>query len=177
MKLNRIVPILVVLTALSAGPLLAQASVTPADVQRLQDNIYDASRDVSQARSRDVALANQLQAELDDARDESIYLKVKLRKNEPIARSEYSDLRDKIENIRSRARGDAAGGYTAPAASASGSRGRPAPRLSTTKPTVGSMEIPAGTEFDVRLQKPLRDRKSTRLNSSHIQKSRMPSSA
>ena len=31
--------------------------------------------------------------------------------------------------------------------------------------------------FDVATQAPIKDRKSTRLNSSHIQKSRMPSSA
>ena len=37
------------------------------------------------------------------------YLKVKLRKNEPVARSEYADLRDRIDNIRTRARGDATG--------------------------------------------------------------------
>ena len=80
--------------------------VSTADVQRLQDTIYDASREVSQVRSRDAALASQLQAELDEAREDAIYLKVKLRRNETIARSDYSDVRDKIENIRSRARGD-----------------------------------------------------------------------
>ena len=37
----------------------------------------------------------------------------------PIARVEYSDLRDTIENIRSRARGEASGGYTPPAGSRS----------------------------------------------------------
>src|SRR5581483_9497868 len=79
-------------------PARAQANVTPSDVQRLQDSIYDASRDVAQMRSRDGALASQLQSELDDAREEATYLKVKLRKNEPIARSEYAELRDRIEN-------------------------------------------------------------------------------
>ena len=54
----------------------SQYTVTNADVQRLQDTVYDASRDVAQVRSRDAALASQLQAELDDARDEVIYLKV-----------------------------------------------------------------------------------------------------
>src|SRR5947207_11219512 len=72
--------------------------VTSADVQRLQDTIYDVSRELSQVRSRDAALSSQLQAELDDARDEAIYLKVKVRKNEPIARSDYVDLRDRVEN-------------------------------------------------------------------------------
>jgi len=132
----------------------SQYTVTNADVQRLQDTVYDASRDVAQVRSRDAALASQLQAELDDARDEVIYLKVKLRKNEPIARSDYSDVRDKIENIRSRARGDSTGGYTPPAAAGTTDRDRARP-TGTVGRTAGQNEVPAGTEFDVRLQNPL----------------------
>jgi hypothetical protein len=133
-------------------PAFAQANVTSADIQRLQDNIYDASRDVAQARSRDSALGAQLQSELDDARDEATYLKVKLRKNEPIPSSEYGDLRDRIENIRSRARGDATGGYTAPANTGGGAyTPAPPPVARTENPN----EIPVGTEFDVRLQNTL----------------------
>src|SRR2546428_729469 len=80
--------------------------VTRADIQRLQDNVYQASRDVAQLRDRDAGLAAQLQAQLDDASDEAIYLKVKLRKSESIARSEFLDVRDQIEDVRSRARGE-----------------------------------------------------------------------
>ena len=141
----------------------SSTSVTTADVQHLQDSIYDASRDIAQARSRDAALASQLQAELDDARDEATYLKVKLRRNEPVARVEYSDLRDKIDNIRSRARGDSSGGYTPPAGSRNeparteGSRGdRDAwPASPETVRGRRPNEIPVSTEFDVRLQNPL----------------------
>ena len=156
MKLMRLLAAVAVALSVSASA-AAQSSVTSSDIQRLQDIIYDASRDITQARSRDGALASQLQAELDDARDETIYLKVKLRRNEPIARSEYSDVRDRIENIRSRARGDSAGGYTPPA----GSRSEPvtSPSNPGPTPTTGRSqnpnEIPVGTEFDVRLQNPL----------------------
>jgi hypothetical protein len=144
----------------------SSTSVTATDIQRLQDSIYDASRDVAQARSRDAALASQLQAELDDVRDEATYLKVKLRRNEPIARVEYSDLRDKIENLRSRARGESSGGYTPPAGSRSepsrneGARGDRDTWPSSPE-TVRSRrpnEIPVSTEFDVRLQNPLSSR-------------------
>jgi hypothetical protein len=129
-----------------------------ADIQRLQDSINDASREISQARSRDWSLGSQLQSELDEARDEAIYLKVKARKSEPIASSEYSDLRDRIENIRTRARGDSAGGYTPPAGSRTGDDRSTYP-TSSPPGTVGRSsnpnEIPVGTEFDVRLQTPL----------------------
>ena len=148
MKLLRLLAA-VILAAGVAAPARAQSSVTSADIQRLQDVSYDASRDVAQARTRDAVLASQLQAELDDARDEVIYLKVKLRRNEPISRGEYNDVRDRIENIRSRARGDSAGGYTPPAGSRSESVPPPTPPPARTQ---NPNEIPVGTEFDVRLQ-------------------------
>ena len=139
-----------------SGAAAAQSNVTSADIQRLQDNIYDTSRDIAQARSRDQTLASQLQSELDDARDEVIYLKVKLRRNEPIARSEYSEVRDRIENIRSRARGDSTGGYTPPAGSASEPARSEASRTpSTAGRSQNADDIPVGTEFDVRLQNSL----------------------
>jgi hypothetical protein len=87
-KLLQYAGLLLLTTIVSAAaPQLsyAQSSFTNADIQRLQDAIYDASRDVSQLRSRDASLATLLQAELDDLRDETIYLRVKLRHNEPIS--------------------------------------------------------------------------------------------
>jgi hypothetical protein len=154
-KFMRFGALIALAVVLSAAPAATQ-SVTSTDIQRLQDTIYDASRDVAQLRSRDQATASQLQAELDDARDETVYLKVKLRKNEPISRSDYADIRDRIDNIRSRARGDSTGGYTSPGV------GIGEERRSTTPTSTGSgggtvarssnpNEIPVGTEFDVRL--------------------------
>jgi hypothetical protein len=143
---------------LLAQPAAAQ-SVTNSDIQRLQDAIYDASRDVAQLRSRDSATASQLQAELDDARDEAVYLKVKLRKNEPISRSDFVDVNDRIDNIRSRARGDSRGGYTPSSGVGIGDDSRSTYPVSTGSSSgVGTAgrsqnpnEIPVGTEFDVRL--------------------------
>ena len=140
----------------------AQGNVTQADIQRLQDNVYQAGTDVSQARARDAARGNQLQAELDELREEVIYLKVKLRKERSLARSEYADVRDRIEGVRSRARDDAANAYTPP--SAAPARPQPAPQTATRSTTSTTStasqttgEIPVGTEMDVRL--------ATRLNS------------
>lgn len=131
-------------------PVASQSNVSTADIQRLQDNIYEASREIGQMRSRDSSLASQLQAELDDARDDAVYLKVKLRRHETIARSEFADVRDRVENIRSRARSDSAGAYTPPSA---GTTSEPDTR--TTPGRIVGNEIPVGTEFDVRLQTPL----------------------
>jgi hypothetical protein len=133
-------------------PAAAQADVTSADIQRLQDNIYDASRDVAQARSRDATLASQLQSELDDLRDEATYLKVKLRKREPIARSEYADVRDRLDNIRSRARNDVTGAF--PSGNTRSTDDRSTVAASSGRIPSGN-EIPVGTEFDVRLQNSL----------------------
>ena len=139
-------------------PSTVQTSVTTADIQRLQDSIYEASRELSQVRSRDASTASQLEAELDDARDDAVYLKVKLRKHEAIARSEYTDVRDRVEHIRSRARVDSAGSYTPPAGSATEPTVRTAPTSTSGRATAN--EIPVGTEFDVRLQNSLSSKTS-----------------
>ena len=122
----------------SAASALAQAQVTPADIQRLQDGVYDASADITRLRDRDARLAESLQRELDDLRDEVIYLKVKLRKESNVSRAEYSDLRDRIDGLRTDARGE------------------PARAVSSRPPTsdtrTSATEIPVGTEFNVRLQ-------------------------
>jgi hypothetical protein len=179
-KLMRLAGTLVLGVALGAGPAssasaqtrrttqvrpaAAQTTVTSSDIQRLQDTIYEASREISQIQSRDASLASQLQGELDDARDDATYLKVKLRKHESIARSEFADVRDRVENIRSRARSDAGGAYTPPAGTTNPDSRSTYPDSRSTypdsrsTPTTGRItgnEIPVGTEFDVRLQAPL----------------------
>jgi hypothetical protein len=157
-RFTRLITLVLVLSAGSAWNAAAQVStVTTADIQRLQDNIFETQRDISQLRSRDASLASELQGHLDEARDEAIYLKVKLRKNEYIARSEYAGLRDRIDSIRNLALGEKAPAATtaptatAPATSstADASSSRPAAERSSTR---SSDEVPVGTEFDVRLQ-------------------------
>ena len=148
------------LTALFAVGLATSAAgqqnVTQADIQRLQDNVLQATTDVSQLRSRDAARANQLQSELDELREEVIYLKVKLRKEGSLVRADYADVRDRIDSVRTRARGDAVNA-SAPAARPPGG-GQPAARgTATASATTAAGEVPAGTEMDVRL--------SGRLNS------------
>jgi TolA-binding protein len=168
----------VILAGLSAPAAAQQSStVTQADIQRLQDNVYLADRDVSQSRSRDAARATQLQSELDDLRDEVVYLKVKLRKERTLSRAEYAEVRDRIDDLRSRARGESPSPVSSPSSSAAPVT--PAPRPSSAPPTAatsavppstapsstssassttratapaGTVEIPVGTEIDVRLQ-------------------------
>jgi hypothetical protein len=101
--------------------------------------VYDAGTDVSRLRERDSRLAESLQRELDELREEVIYLKVKLRKESNVPRAEYSSVRDRIDRLRSEARGE-----PARAAASSG----PA----VTDARISATEIPVGTEFDVRLQ-------------------------
>jgi len=170
MKFNGPMVLVLALAAGSATPVAAQTratSVTSADIQRLQDSIYNVSRDLGDVRSRDEATASQLQAELDDARDEAIYLKVKLRKNQPIPRHEFTEVRDRIESIRTRASSASRdvrrdNGSYIPAIPPAGSRTEPSyndPSPTSPTGTVGRSqnpnEIPTGTEFDVRLQTPL----------------------
>ena len=150
----------------SAAPGVAlqqNASVTQNDIQRLQDNVFQAGSDVSQLRSRDASRANQLQGELDELRDEVTYLKVKLRKEGSLTRTEYADVRDRIEDLRTKARGDATNA-SAPPPPAPGNPSAAPPARSTTPPSAPAPatppptaargttgEVPVGTEIDVRL--------------------------
>jgi hypothetical protein len=138
----------------------AAQTVTQTDIQRLQEDVSQATTELSQLRSRDATRANQFQDELDDLRDEVTYLRVKLRKERSVARSEYLDVRDRIEGLRSRTAGAAPRPTTAVPATS-----QPAARTNTPAPATapaaapplarGEVEVPAGTELDVRLSNAL----------------------
>ncbi len=121
----------------TATAAFAQGQVTAADLQRLQDSVFEASSDITRVRARDARLADSLERELSDLRDEVIYLKVKLRKESSVPRAEYTDLRDRVDRVRSEARGEPA---------------RAADTRPPVTPPASPTEVPVGTEFDVRLQ-------------------------
>lgn len=150
-----------------ARPAAAQA-VTSSDIQRLQDQVYDASNDVTRMKgSQDTAA--QLRSELDDLRDEVVYLKVKLRKEGSVSRSDFNDLQNRIQDVRSRATaetsGSAGGWQTNRDANGSSPRGGVSGGVyddrtrtdqgTSTRTTSGSSAIPAGQEIDVRLESQL----------------------
>jgi hypothetical protein len=144
-----------------------QQVVTTADIQRLQDAVYDATNDLARLRDRDARLADQFQPKLDDLRDEVAYLKVKLRKEGSVPRTEYWDLRDRIDTLRSDVRqnlGADVGALPPPAAPPRTGTQTP-PAQAQTQPaqvpppvqptTSNPNEVPVGTELDVRLLNPL----------------------
>jgi hypothetical protein len=145
-------------------PVQAQTSVTSADIQRLQDEVYQAGTDVSRLRTSDSLAARGLQDELDTLREDVIYLKVKLRRENTVSRSEYTDIRNQLESLRSRARGESRStassnsATTADSNSTSRTRttGGSAPiyddRSTNTTTSRQGRGIPVGTEVDVRLQ-------------------------
>ena len=114
-----------------------QTTISSADIQRLQDRVADAATDIERLRASDPKLASELEPELDWLREEITYLKVKLRREGDVERSEYSDLRDSIDALRTRALG-----VQEPAAATP-----PAIEASASPNTV-----PVGTELDARLQ-------------------------
>lgn len=150
---GRLVALALMVACLAAGSAFAQANLTATDVQRLQDAIADASRDVSQAQG---ATASQLASALDDARDETTYLKVKLKKGETIPRSEYFDLRDRIDDIRAKARG--AGGRASGAEAPRSTAPAPSSSSGAAAGSRAGSDVPVGTELDVRLQTALSSR-------------------
>jgi hypothetical protein len=150
-----------------AVPAVAQ-SVTTADIQRLQDQVYEASRDISRSGGNTDAMAR-LQSDLDDVRDEVVYLKVKLRREGSVSRSDFNDVQRRLQDLRSRTRvdtrgGDNTGGWrtnsdqpptgSRTGGTAGGVSGGVAgdERPQGTRAGTGNSAIPAGQEIDVRLQ-------------------------
>src|SRR5258705_7428252 len=175
-RIQRIAAAAIVAAAL-ASPAIAQqnsSQVTQADIQRLQDSVFQAGSDVQQLKGRDSSRASQLQTQLDDLRDEVIYFKVKLRKEGSLQRNEYANVRDRLDDLRSQATKyttnytPSTGGN---ASAATGTTGNTTYRPSTGSAATGSqsssttrntapsqsaaagreVEVPSGTEMDVRL--------------------------
>ena len=138
-----------------AGSAAAQQSVTQTDIQRLEDSVSQAQREISRLPASDSTRASRLRDELDDLRDEVIYLRVKLRKERTVTRAEYADVRDSIEDVRSRARGDAPPRSSSAQPAPPASTPAPASTRSQSQNTGSSNEVPSGTELDVRLQNSL----------------------
>jgi hypothetical protein len=152
--------------ALTLSVAQAQTTVSTADIQRLQDRLYDAGSEISRIRAQNAELASRLQSELDELRDEVIYLKVKLRKEGNVPRAEYTSVRDRIDRVASDARsgesrssgsgstsgtaGSVRGGSTSESSSSSTVSGS-----ASSGRRAGRREIPVGQELDVRLQKEL----------------------
>lgn len=153
-------------TAVAAGVLAmasmagAQQSISPNDIERLQDQAFQASSEVARLRSTDTSRASQLEVELDELRDEVVYLKVKLRKEGTVNRSEYADLRDRLQELRTRARGETrlesgAPSSAVPAAPAAPVASAPAASAPAGAQSAQRSAIPVGQEVDVRLQRRL----------------------
>ena len=81
-------------------------TVTATDIQRLQDDVYQAGSDLSRLRSSNPESASRLQSQLDELRDEVIYLKVRLRREGSVPRTDYLEVRDRVQALRADARGD-----------------------------------------------------------------------
>jgi hypothetical protein len=131
---------------LLAGPAAAQ-DMTTSDVQRLQQSADQIGADIVKLRQRDRAAARTLQAELDDLEDEIIYLKVKLRRERSVPRADFVDVRDRLENLRSRVSGNDTYASRYPA-----SGGTNYPENNRTTVAAGPGVVPSGTEIDVRLE-------------------------
>jgi hypothetical protein len=126
----------IVMSVLLPALAVAQSgSMTQADLDRLQDQLAEVSTRIDELRKTDMATANRLSGDVDLLRDDIAYLRVRLRRENTVPRSEYTAVRDRLEAVQRQASG------TAPRETA------PARR--------GSNEIVVGRELDVRLQTPL----------------------
>lgn len=116
----------------------AQAAVTESDLARLEATAQEIDKQIEALRTSDPTLAADVLKRLEPLREEIVYLKVKLRREEAVTRTEYGNLRDRLETLAIRARGD-----------------KVAAQPVLEEPTSRVWTVPVGTEIDVRLQTPL----------------------
>ena len=156
--------------ALAGAPALAvpasaqPTAATAADIQRLQDQVYNLDREISGMRTSDPQRVHQLQSELDELRDEVVYLRVKLRREGTLSSFDYTDVRSRLDDLRGRVRDTASSSSTGQTSTGSprtpsDAQAESEPRSSTSDRTVdrgrrttGASVIPVGQELDVRLQ-------------------------
>lgn len=134
-KFRRVMYAWLVALALPALSAAQDASMTQADLDRLQDQQAAVTKQVEDLRLKDTPLANRLSGELELVRDDIAYLRVRLRRENSVPRSEYTAVRDRLDALQREASGTT---------------------LREVAPTRrGSNEIVVGQELDVRLQTPL----------------------
>lgn len=111
------------------------APMTQADLERLQDQQAAVAEQVEDLRATDTPLANRLSGELDLVRDDIAYLRVRLRRESSVPRSEFTAVRDRLEALQREASGT--------------------PLREPAATRRGSNELAVGQELDARLQTPL----------------------
>jgi hypothetical protein len=115
----------------------AQTSVTESDLTRLETTANDVARQAAALEKTDATLAADVKKTLTTLQDEITYLKVKLRREGVVTRTEYGDVRDRLETLRLK------------------SMGKVAAQPMLDEKGEGGYTVPVGTELDVRLQTPL----------------------
>lgn len=134
-KFRRVMYAWLVALALPTLSAAQDASMTQADLDRLQDQQAAVTKQVDDLRQKDTPLANKLSGELELVRDDIAYLRVRLRRESSVPRGEYTAVRDRLDAIQREASGTV---------------------LREVSPTRrGSNEIVVGQELDARLQTPL----------------------
>jgi hypothetical protein len=142
MTMLRFFSYLVFASALAwAGPAGAQApagTVSTSEIASLEAAVADIRGLVDTLRSSDPTLAAEIERSLAELDDEVTYLRVKMRREGSVGRDEYTSLRDRLEALRTRA------------------RGRSQPSAAPVFSDDGRIAIvPVGAELDVRIQTPL----------------------
>ena len=122
----------VVLVSSVTSPSGQERSITAADIQQLQDGALDAGAEVSRLRARDANRAAQLDRELDEIREDVVYLRATLRREGRVSPAVYDEVQKRLDTLRQGARGAPTG-------------------VTSSVPEAGPDEVPVGTEIDVRL--------------------------
>lgn len=142
MKTLRILALGLVVALAGVGTAWAQAAATESDINRLDVSAAEVARLATSLKTSDPTRAADVEKQLTTLREEIVYLRVKLRRD-GVTRTEYADLRDRLETLRVRAVGDKVAAQPLD------------PAIVKDDPMVAGTRVwtvAVGTELDVRLQ-------------------------
>jgi hypothetical protein len=132
--------ILALMTSALGGVAFAQTPVATADLAKLETTAGDIDRQIGALRATQPAVATESARALADLRDEIAYLRVTMRRDGRVAPAQYSDVRERLDALRS---------------SVEGWQRVYAQPVIPPDETVSSGLVAVGTELDVRMQTPL----------------------
>ncbi len=105
MRILRNVSLVLGVLVLTASVASAQEAVTSADISRLEATATHIDQQITPLRQSDPTLAAQSQQTLSNLKDDITYLRVKLRREGGVTRTEYADVRDRLETLRVKVEG------------------------------------------------------------------------
>jgi len=124
---------------LTTGTVWGQATVTAADVERLDAATAAIEKQMAVLKTSDPTLAADVEKSLTGLKEEVVFMRVMVRRGGNVSRADYNGVRDRLETLRVKSLGQRVSA-------------QPILTDDPITPAARVWTVPVGTEIDVRLQ-------------------------